>query len=247
MQLTIHVKIATTFTKTSRALNAFYGLEEFFGTVKFKLFDISIFTISIFFHKLISVEIVRVRCQASGKLAKEGRRDISRDEQREQRSNAETRCHTKQRVCLTSDIRCPAYWAGARQAWRFVDATKYIEFFLKMLTPELPSTLFFINIRFKIPDRPFSSLFVYPWKRLWNFVFKEWIFSLFPVNEFPVLKADSIKFVMSFRSVLPRELVVGSIPHLIRHLSATSTVVHSYAACAIEKILALKDANNVPM
>ncbi|XP_043276599.1 exportin-2 [Venturia canescens] len=67
------------------------------------------------------------------------------------------------------------------------------------------------------------------------------------VNEFPVLKADSIKFVMSFRSVLPRELVVGSIPHLIRHLSATSTVVHSYAACAIEKILALKDSNNVPI
>ena len=52
---------------------------------------------------------------------------------------------------------------------------------------------------------------------------------------------------MTFRSILPREQVVGSLPQLIRHLSATSPVVHSYAACAIEKILALRGPNNVPL
>ncbi|XP_029678956.1 exportin-2 [Formica exsecta] len=65
------------------------------------------------------------------------------------------------------------------------------------------------------------------------------------VNEFPVLKADGIKFIMTFRSILPRDMVVGSLPQLIRHLSASSIVVHSYAACAIEKILAMRGADNL--
>ncbi|XP_015602290.1 exportin-2 isoform X1 [Cephus cinctus] len=67
------------------------------------------------------------------------------------------------------------------------------------------------------------------------------------VNEFPVLKADAIKFIMTFRSILPRELVVGSLPQLIRHLAASSSVVHSYAACAIEKILAIRGPDNKPI
>lgn len=69
----------------------------------------------------------------------------------------------------------------------------------------------------------------------------------FLVNEFPVLKADGIKFIMTFRSILPREVVIGSLPQLIRHLSANSIVVHSYAACAIEKILAMKGPDNLAM
>ncbi|XP_014473993.1 PREDICTED: exportin-2 isoform X1 [Dinoponera quadriceps] len=67
------------------------------------------------------------------------------------------------------------------------------------------------------------------------------------VNEFPVLKADGIKFIMTFRSVLPREVVIGSLPQLIRHLSANSIVVHSYAACAIEKILAMRGPDNLSL
>ncbi|XP_034196637.1 chromosome segregation 1 [Osmia lignaria lignaria] len=65
------------------------------------------------------------------------------------------------------------------------------------------------------------------------------------VNEFPVLKADAIKFIMTFRSVLPREMILGSLPQLIRHLSATNIVVHTYAACAIERILAMKGPDNL--
>ncbi|XP_058804999.1 exportin-2 [Phymastichus coffea] len=67
------------------------------------------------------------------------------------------------------------------------------------------------------------------------------------VNELPVLKADAIKFIMIFRNILPPEQVIGSLPQMIRHLSATSPVVHSYAACAIDKILALRDKNNVTL
>ncbi|KAG8250095.1 exportin-2 [Homalodisca vitripennis] len=61
------------------------------------------------------------------------------------------------------------------------------------------------------------------------------------VNAVPVLKADAIKYVMIFRSLLPREVVVGSLPLLVRHLQANSVVVHTYAACAIDKILLIKE------
>lgn len=66
------------------------------------------------------------------------------------------------------------------------------------------------------------------------------------VNSTPVLKADAVKYIMIFRSVLPKEVVVGSLPLLIRHLGANSVVVHTYAACAIDKILVLRD-NNLPI
>lgn len=63
----------------------------------------------------------------------------------------------------------------------------------------------------------------------------------------PVLIADSIKYLMTFRSVLPRNMVVGSIPHLVRHLTAYNQVVHTYAACAIEKILVMRAADGSAM
>ncbi|KAI4498822.1 hypothetical protein M0802_005997 [Mischocyttarus mexicanus] len=67
------------------------------------------------------------------------------------------------------------------------------------------------------------------------------------INECPVLKADAIKFLMSFRSVLPQELVIGSLPQLVRHLSATSLVVHTYAACAIDRILSMRHRDNTTL
>jgi exportin-2 (importin alpha re-exporter) len=63
----------------------------------------------------------------------------------------------------------------------------------------------------------------------------------------PVLIADSIKYIMTFRSVLPREMVVGSIPQLVHHLTACNQVVHTYAACTIEKILVLRAADGSAM
>ncbi|XP_023173424.2 exportin-2 [Drosophila hydei] len=64
------------------------------------------------------------------------------------------------------------------------------------------------------------------------------------VNELPVLKAAAIKYVMVFRSLLGPQTLAGCLPHLIRHLPAESIVVHSYAACSLEKILTMRDASN---
>ena len=72
-----------------------------------------------------------------------------------------------------------------------------------------------------------------------------WHYSFLPLTgkTLPVLLADSIKYIMTFRSVLPRDMVVGSIPQLVRHLTACNQVVHTYAACAIEKILVMRAAD----
>lgn len=64
------------------------------------------------------------------------------------------------------------------------------------------------------------------------------------INELPVLKADALKFVMTFRSLLGAPVMLACIPQLIRHLKSESVVVHSYAACSIEKILVLKSSDN---
>lgn len=45
---------------------------------------------------------------------------------------------------------------------------------------------------------------------------------------------------MTFRSILPKEVIVAVLPQLVRHLAAESSVTHTYAACAIEKILVMK-------
>ncbi|XP_053618509.1 exportin-2 [Plodia interpunctella] len=57
------------------------------------------------------------------------------------------------------------------------------------------------------------------------------------VNELPVLKADAIKFFMTFRSLLPKELLVTAMPLIIQHINGKG-VVRTYAACAVEKLIA---------
>lgn len=64
------------------------------------------------------------------------------------------------------------------------------------------------------------------------------------VNELPVLKADAIKFVMTFRTLLGPQTMVTCLPQLVRHLTSESQVVFSYSACTIEKILAMRSLNN---
>ena len=60
------------------------------------------------------------------------------------------------------------------------------------------------------------------------------------VNKHPVLRADSIRYLTTFRSVLPQEVLVNSLLVLVTHLTATSVVVHTYAAHCIEKLLILR-------
>lgn len=50
---------------------------------------------------------------------------------------------------------------------------------------------------------------------------------------------------MIFRSLLGQQTLLAAMPHLIRHLPAESVVVHSYAACALERIFTLRDPANV--
>lgn len=66
------------------------------------------------------------------------------------------------------------------------------------------------------------------------------------VNEMPVLKADALKFLMTFRTMLGQQ-IVGTIPQVVRHLHSDSFVVHSYAACNLEKMLIMKDAAGNPL
>uniref|UniRef100_K7ESX9 Exportin-2 n=1 Tax=Pongo abelii TaxID=9601 RepID=K7ESX9_PONAB len=67
------------------------------------------------------------------------------------------------------------------------------------------------------------------------------------VNEFPVLKADGIKYIMIFRNQVPKEHLLVSIPLLINHLQAESIVVHTYAAHALERLFTRRGPNNATL
>ncbi|EGD83313.1 cellular apoptosis susceptibility protein [Salpingoeca rosetta] len=53
----------------------------------------------------------------------------------------------------------------------------------------------------------------------------------------PVLVADAIKYVLTFRGHLAHETNAGVLPYLIHHLSSPICVVNSYAAACIERQL----------
>uniref|UniRef100_A0A8C0WJE0 Exportin-2 n=1 Tax=Castor canadensis TaxID=51338 RepID=A0A8C0WJE0_CASCN len=67
------------------------------------------------------------------------------------------------------------------------------------------------------------------------------------VNEFPVLKADGIKYIMIFRNQVPKEHLLVSIPLLISHLQAESIVVHTYAAHALERLFTMRGPHNATL
>lgn len=60
------------------------------------------------------------------------------------------------------------------------------------------------------------------------------------VDKLMVLKADAIKYLMTFRNHLPREAILASIKPLVDLLRSPSIVVHSYAANALDKLFILK-------
>ena len=65
------------------------------------------------------------------------------------------------------------------------------------------------------------------------------------LNDTPVLKADALKYIMTFRNQLPlKEVLLPCLPLIIRHMSAPNVVVHTYAAHTIEKLFTLRDASN---
>jgi exportin-2 (importin alpha re-exporter) len=56
----------------------------------------------------------------------------------------------------------------------------------------------------------------------------------------PILKVDSIKYLFTFRNQLTAEQLFSMLPLLIFHLGSDDQLVHTYAAVAIERILAMK-------
>lgn len=67
------------------------------------------------------------------------------------------------------------------------------------------------------------------------------------VNQYPLVKAECIKYLISFRSVLPPDAVQSSLLHLSLLLGANSTVVHSYAGDALSRCLLIKGADQKPL
>ncbi len=62
------------------------------------------------------------------------------------------------------------------------------------------------------------------------------------VNNFPVLKADAMRYIATFRQQLPKEVLMTSMLQLIRYTNSSVPVVHTYACHCIERILTVKVA-----
>ncbi|KER20643.1 hypothetical protein T265_15265, partial [Opisthorchis viverrini] len=60
------------------------------------------------------------------------------------------------------------------------------------------------------------------------------------VNNLPVIKADCMRYAITFRGLLPLTTLVELINLSPQLLTATAPVVHSYAAALIDKLLAMK-------
>ncbi|RGB41994.1 exportin-2-like protein [Rhizophagus diaphanus] len=52
----------------------------------------------------------------------------------------------------------------------------------------------------------------------------------------PVLKVDSIKYVYTFRNQMTKQQLISVFPLLVKHLSSSNYVVHTYSAIAIERL-----------
>ena len=60
----------------------------------------------------------------------------------------------------------------------------------------------------------------------------------------PILQVDAIKYLYTFRSQMSKEQWQHAFPLLVKHLASSNYVVYTYAAIAVERVLALTDENN---
>lgn len=63
----------------------------------------------------------------------------------------------------------------------------------------------------------------------------------------PILKVDSIKFLYNFRNQLSPELWRAAFPLLVKHLTNSNYVIHTYAAIAAERVLFMTDDKRNPI
>lgn len=61
------------------------------------------------------------------------------------------------------------------------------------------------------------------------------------VNARPIVKADAVKMICTFRSHFPVAFLLELVPHLIRLLSSEHIVIQTYAAMTIERFLTIRD------
>ena len=66
-------------------------------------------------------------------------------------------------------------------------------------------------------------------------------------NVQPILTVDAIKYVHIFRNQVPRQNWHEIFPLLVKHLTSSNFVVHSYSAIAIERILQMSDEDRKPI
>ena len=62
---------------------------------------------------------------------------------------------------------------------------------------------------------------------------------------FPVLRADCMRYVTTFRGILPQEVLINCIPLLLHHTVSPSYILHTYAAHCLEKILTVRSNGNL--
>ena len=65
-------------------------------------------------------------------------------------------------------------------------------------------------------------------------------------NGHAMLNATAIKFATTFRNQFTTEHLTALMPLLIKHLSSSSVVVHTYVAAGIEKVLVTKKQIDIP-
>lgn len=63
----------------------------------------------------------------------------------------------------------------------------------------------------------------------------------------PILKVDAIKFVYIFRSQITSQYWQVAFPLLVKHLGSSNSVVYTYAAIAVERVLSMTDDNRQPI
>eukprot|EP00210_Caulerpa_lentillifera_P007259 g6945.t1 len=84
-----------------------------------------------------------------------------------------------------------------------------------------------------------------PLMQFWKEQIEPEILAIHGVNHAPLLKADALKFLNTFRSHIPKDIMMGVLPKIIDLLKAENFIVHSYAATLLERLMVLLD-NNIP-
>lgn len=61
----------------------------------------------------------------------------------------------------------------------------------------------------------------------------------------PLLQVDAIRFLYTFRTQLTKPQLLSVLPLLVQHLASDNYVCYTYAAISIERILFIKQGNQL--